>query len=74
MRTYAAMSQMMDRVTVVRSVSHEFPLHGVAFATTGTPAIDGAMELNPHDQRHHPYFGSVVEYLQRQRESVIPAS
>ena len=59
------MSKMMDRVTVVRSVSHPYPVHGVAFATTGIPAIDVAMELSPHDQRHHPYFGSVVQYLDR---------
>ena len=61
-----AISQMADRLTVVRSVTHEFPLHGVAFATTGTPAIDGPMELNPHDSRHHPYFGSCVEFLRQQ--------
>lgn len=63
-----AMAKMMDRVTVVRSVTHPYPIHGVAFATTGIPAIDVAMELSPHDQRHHPYFGSVVQYIDRQRE------
>jgi len=62
------MAKIMDRVTVIRSVTHEFPIHGVAFATTGTPAIDVGMELSPHDSRHHPYFGSCVEYLRRQKE------
>lgn len=61
------MAKMMDRVTVVRSVTHPYPIHGVAFATTGIPAIDVAMELSPHDQRHHPYFGSVVQYLDRMK-------
>ena len=56
---------MTDRITVVRSVTHPYPIHGVAFATTGIPAIDVAMELAPHDLRHHPYFGSVVQYLER---------
>jgi hypothetical protein len=56
---------MTDRVTVVRSISHPYPIHGVAFATTGIPAIDVAMELAPFDVRHHPYFGSVVQYLER---------
>ena len=28
-----------------RSVTHPYPIHGVAFATTGVPAIDAAMEL-----------------------------
>ncbi len=58
-------SQIMDRVTVMRSISHPFPVHGVAFATTGIPAIDVAMELAPHDPRHHPYFGSVVQYCDK---------
>ncbi|MFO1022398.1 MAG: DUF1501 domain-containing protein [Planctomycetales bacterium] len=60
-------ARIMDRVTVLRSVTHEYPIHGVAFATTGIPAIDVAMELAPHDPRHHPYFGSVVEYVRRQQ-------
>ena len=61
------MSQMMDRVSVVRSVTHPYPLHGVAFATTGVPAIDAPMELAPHDPKHHPYFGSVVQYLDQKQ-------
>ncbi|MSR58013.1 MAG: DUF1501 domain-containing protein [Planctomycetaceae bacterium] len=60
-------AKMLDRVTVVRSVTHPYPLHGVAFATTGVPAIDVAMELAPYDSRHQPYFGSVVQYLDAQR-------
>ncbi len=58
-------AKVMDRLTVVRSMTHPYPLHGVAFATTGTPTIDGPMELNPRDGRHHPYIGSVVDYLYR---------
>ncbi len=64
---------MTDRVTVVRSVTHPYPIHGVAFATTGIPAIDAAMELAPFDQRHHPYFGSVVQYLERHKLAGRPA-
>ncbi len=66
------MSKMMDRLTVVRSVTHAYPVHGVAFATTGIPAIEVAMELSPFDQRHHPYIGSVVEYFRRQQERGNP--
>lgn len=62
-------ARMIDRTTVVRSVTHPYPIHGVAFATTGIPAIDVAMELAPHDSRHHPYFGSVVQYLDRRRQN-----
>lgn len=57
------MARIMDRVTVVRSMTHPYPIHGVAYATTGVPTIDVAMELNPHDSRHWPFMGSVVSYV-----------
>ena len=60
-------SKIMDRTTVVRSMTHPYPIHGVAYAMTGIPTIDVAMELAPHDPRHHPWFGSVVEYIDRHR-------
>jgi hypothetical protein len=56
---------VMDRMTVVRSMTHPYPIHGVAYATTGVPTIDVPMELHPHDGRHWPYIGSVVDYLER---------
>lgn len=56
-------AQVMDRCTVIRSMHHLFPLHGVAFALTGVPAITVPMELNPRDPAHWPFFGSVVDYL-----------
>ena len=43
---------VMDRVTVVRSLTHPYPIHGVAYALTGVSQIDAPMELNPHDGRH----------------------
>lgn len=69
------LAKVMDRTTVLRSLTHPYPLHGVAFALTGVPAIDVAMELRPQDPRHWPYFGSVVEYLdsqRRERPSPVP--
>lgn len=65
-------ARVMDRVTLVRSVTHPYPIHGVAFATTGVSAIDVGMELSPTDPRHQPYFGSTVEYLLRQRGALAP--
>jgi hypothetical protein len=59
-------ARVMDRVTVVRSLTHPYPIHGVAYALTGVPHIDVPMELNPHDGRHWPFLGSVVDYLGRQ--------
>ena len=55
-------SRVMHNVTVVRSLTHKYPIHGVAYATTGVPEIDVAMELNPHDAKHWPFVGSVVAY------------
>jgi hypothetical protein len=66
-------SRVMHKVTVVRSMTHPYPIHGAAFALTGVPAIDIPMELNPRDGRHWPFIGSVVEYLeqsQRKRRAV----
>lgn len=64
------MARVMDKVTVVRSVSHPYPIHGVAYATTGIPRIDPAMELAPRDPAHWPFIGSVVDYADsRKREA-----
>jgi hypothetical protein len=71
------LAKVTDRVTVIRSMTHPYPLHGVAFATTGVPAIDVPMELNPRDPRHWPYIGSVVDYLARRdakRPPDLPAN
>ncbi|MFQ5731567.1 MAG: DUF1501 domain-containing protein [Planctomycetaceae bacterium] len=67
-------AKIMDRCTVVRSVNHPYPLHGVAFATTGVPAIDVNMELNPFDSRHQPYFGSALEFLDRKRRGGLSST
>jgi hypothetical protein len=60
-------ARVMDRVTVVRSLTHPYPLHGVAYALTGVSQIDVPMELNPRDPRHWPFIGSVVDYLGRRK-------
>src|SRR5207249_9269718 len=46
--------------------------HGVAYALTGVPQIDIPMELNPHDGRHWPFVGSVVDYVLRGRDGGKP--
>lgn len=69
-------AKVMDRVTVVRSMTHPYPIHGVAYALTGIPQIELSMELSPRDPRHWPFLGSVVGYLNNQkrkgRSPVIP--
>lgn len=62
------MAKVMDRTTVLRSMTHPYPLHGVAYATTGVPVIDVAMELSPRDPKHWPYFGSAVDYIESQKK------
>jgi hypothetical protein len=60
----------MDKVTLLRSVSHEYPIHGVAFATTGIPNMELSMELSPRDARHWPFMGSVVDFVDERRGGV----
>ncbi len=57
------LAERLDRVCLVRSMSHPFPIHGVAYAVTGIDRVDIPMELNRNDPRHWPYFGSVLDYL-----------
>lgn len=58
-------SRVMHNVTVVRSVTHPYPIHGVAYATTAVPQIDVAMELSPRDANHWPFIGSTIAYLEQ---------
>jgi hypothetical protein len=61
------LARVMDRTTVLRTVTHPYPLHGVAFATTGVSQITVPMELNPRDPSHWPFIGSVVDYVDGSR-------
>src|SRR5204863_4874197 len=40
-------AQIMDRLTVVRSMTHPYPVHGVAYALTGVPTYTPTLESNP---------------------------
>jgi hypothetical protein len=66
-------SRIMDRVTVVRSVTHPFPVHGVAYAVTGIPTYSPTLEIRPRDPQHWPFIGSVVDYLEDRRSSRRPS-
>lgn len=63
---------ILDRVTLVRSVTHPFPVHGVAYAVTGMPAYSPDLETRPRDPRHWPFIGSAVDYLDEQRSAGQP--
>src|SRR5205085_9566394 len=58
---------ILDRTTVVRSMTHPYPVHGIAYATTGLPVPEGALEVTPKDSRHWPFIGSVVDYVDERR-------
>jgi hypothetical protein len=63
----------LNRLTVLRSLTHPYPVHGVAFATTGVPTTDIPLEVRPRDPRHWPFVGSVVDYLDERRDARPPA-
>ncbi|MBX9623892.1 MAG: DUF1501 domain-containing protein [Gemmataceae bacterium] len=56
-------ARLLDRVTVLRSLTHPYPVHGIAFATSGVPLTDIPLETRPRDARLWPFVGSVVDYL-----------
>lgn len=62
------LAQMADRLTFVRSMSHPHNVHSVAFALTGNPQLDIVSELfRPLGPDNWPFFGSVVDYVDRQQ-------
>ncbi len=65
---FPTFAKVMDRTTILRSMTHPYPLHGVAFALTGVPTLDLPAELNPRDPRNWPFFASVVDYVEATRE------
>lgn len=65
-------AKVLDRTTVVRSMTHPYPVHGIAYATTGLPVPEGALEVTPKDSRHWPFIGSVIDYLDERRSADAP--
>lgn len=60
-------AQIMDRLTVVRSLTHPYPLHGTVYATTGIPEVDTKIEAKPRHKRQWPFIGSLVDYFDDRR-------
>jgi hypothetical protein len=58
---------IMDRLTVVRSLNHPYPLHGTVYATTGIPDVDTGIEAQPRHKRQWPFIGSLVEFMEERR-------
>lgn len=70
---FPRLAQQLHRVTVLRSLTHAHPVHGVAFATSSVPSTDIPLETNPRDSRHWPFMGSVVDHLAERSERTPPA-
>jgi hypothetical protein len=69
---FPRIAKLLDRVTIVRSLTHPYPVHGVSFATSAVPITDIPLETNPRDSRHWPFMGSVVDYLAEQHAQESP--
>ena len=64
---------VIDRCTVIRSMTHPYPIHGTAFSVTSTPTLDGTMQDNPRDARHWPFIGSVIDHLEDRKGGPRPS-
>jgi len=58
------LAQLTDRLAIVRSMTHKYNNHSNLYTLSGYPAVDFGSETNPFDSRHHPFFGSVLDYLE----------
>lgn len=56
-------ARIADRLTIVRSMTHPFPLHCSAYALTGMPTYSTDVEARPRDPSLWPFFGSIAEYF-----------
>ena len=65
-------ADVLDRATVVRSLTHPYNIHSVAYSLTGIGHVDIPMELGPHDNRHWPFIGSVLDYLEQSARPNMP--
>ena len=67
-------AQIADRLTIVRSMTHPYPIHCCAYVMTGMPTYGIPLETKPRDPEHWPFVGSVVDYLDTQHSGVrMPA-
>ena len=67
-------ARLLDRVTVLRTLTHPYPIHGTAFAMTACaerPTL--TLEGDAARPTHWPFVGSVVDYLAEQADPRPPA-
>ena len=56
-------ARIADKLTIVRSMTHAYPIHCCAYVMTGMPTYSIPLETAPRDPQHWPFMGSVVDYL-----------
>lgn len=61
------LAKVLDRATVIRSMTHPYNIHSTAYSLTGIGQVDIPLEVNAFDSRHWPYIGSVLDFLERQK-------
>jgi hypothetical protein len=61
------LAKIANRLCFIRSMTHPYNIHSAAYTLTGVDKVDIPMELGPYDNRHWPFFGSVLDYLEQQR-------
>jgi hypothetical protein len=61
------LAKVMDKVTVVRSLSHPWNFHGMMWATTGVPQGSIPLEETQKHALHLPYIGSIFTHLEQRR-------
>ena len=61
------LAKLTDRMALVRSMTHKNNNHSNLYTLTGYPAVKFSNETNPEDSTHHPFFGSVLDYLEDQQ-------
>jgi hypothetical protein len=66
------MARLMDRTTIVRSLSHPWNFHGMQYATTGLPVGSIPVEETAVHEQHQPFLGSVVHYHDQLRQGPKP--
>ncbi|MEY3175331.1 MAG: hypothetical protein RLZZ436_3245 [Planctomycetota bacterium] len=66
-------ARIADRLTVVRSMTHEYPIHCCAYVMTGMPTYGIPLETAPRDPQQWPFMGSVIDYLDSRQSSQPPA-
>lgn len=59
-------AQIADRLTFIRSMTHEFPFHLINYAVSGIPRPNTRVEADPNDRTEWPFIGSVMDYLAAQ--------